>query len=99
MSRKREFPDTYIDPWTGEEKKVASWDDENSPPLNSVLRLYQSDGSEFTDGSQSFHEGQTSEAQKRQVRINAQRLAWCYLAFGLIFLFLNFWIFGGFYSR
>ena len=99
MSKDPIFPDTYIDPWTGEEKKVENWHIQGDVPINSKLRK-SIQFKNTTLITPIINCGTNFEAQHRLIpdRFTQRRVLKMivfYLAIGLLFLVLNFLIFHG----
>lgn len=85
------IPDTYIDPFTGEEKKVDEWNDPDAPPLNSPRWVsYGEDGLDLPDDPDEQSANRNSAWMRRQRRL---QLIWWYAAAVLLFVLLNLWVF------
>ena len=95
MSKKPEIPDTYIDPWTGEEKKVQCWDADNDVPLNSPYWAgNEHDGLDLPE-DQACDLPENKETHDWNSKKSKEQLLWFYVAVGLLFVLVNFWIFRG----
>ncbi len=89
--RNPQIPDTYIDPFTGEERKVEEWSDPDAPPLNSPRwASHSEEGLDLPEDPEEAAENRSSPWLCKQQRM---RLLWWYVAAVLLFLLLNFWVF------